>query len=72
MGVTYGRHIAGTITKGDSVLTLDEAAEILRLSSETVVKLFKAGRIHAVRTGGHSGKWRISRSAIDEFLRGES
>jgi len=70
--IIYGNHIAGGISRGESVLTLGEFAEILRLSRETVVNLIKAGRIRAVRTGVSSGRWRISQSAVDDFLRGES
>ncbi len=67
----YAKHLAGEISRGDSVLTLNEAAEILRLSRDTVKKLIREKRLKGVRTGGYSGKWRISQSAIEEFLRGE-
>lgn len=52
------------------VLTIDEAAGILRLHPDTVVKLITVGRIKAARTGLYSGKWRISETALEEYLAG--
>ena len=54
------------------VLTISEVAEILYLSGDTVKKLLNSGRLKGVRTGGYSGKWRISESALEEFLEGEA
>lgn len=70
--IIYGAHLKGGISKGDSVLTLEEAAEILRLSRDTARNILRDGRIKGVGTGGYRRKWQINRSELDEFLRGES
>ena len=53
------------------VLTISEVAEILRLSPGTIQNLLNSGRLKGVRTGAYSGKWRISESALEEFLKGD-
>jgi len=56
----------------NTVLTISEVAEQLRLSPGTVQKLLGEGRLRGVRTGPYSGKWRISQMAVEEFLNGSS
>ncbi len=52
-------------------LTVDQVASILRIRSQTVRDLLKAGRLPGVRVGGGSereGRWRIPRAVIEEML----
>lgn len=46
------------------VLTLAEAAKLLRLSTKTVGKLAAAGKIPGRRLDGANGRWRFSRRAL--------
>ena len=52
------------------ILTIPEVAAQLRFSTNTVRKLLHEGRLKGVRTGQYGGKWRISQTAVDEFVRG--
>ncbi len=52
------------------ILTIPEAAAQLRLCPNTIRKFLHEGRIKGVRTGQYGGKWRISQTAIDEFVQG--
>ena len=52
----YGWHQACGISKGDGVLILDEVAEILRLSRDTVRNILTDGCIKGVGTGSQRGK----------------
>jgi len=49
------------------VLTLEQAADLLRLSKDTVVKLTKAGKIGGQKAGH---QWRFLRSELERYLRG--
>ena len=49
------------------VLTIEEAAEFLRLSKDTVYSLAAGGLIPARKVGA---SWRILRSALEDWLRG--
>lgn len=53
----------------DRPLTLSEAADFLRVSDVTMRKLIHEGKVRAVKAGRD---WRITRAAIDEFLKGGS
>ena len=53
-----------------NVLTVPEVAEELRLSANTVKRLLRRGQLKGVRTGPYGGTWRVSQSAIEDFLRG--
>ena len=52
-----------------SVLTVDEAAEYLRIPKSSVYKLAQEGRIPSQKVGRH---WRFHRIALDEWLKGTS
>lgn len=52
----------------DDVLTPEEAAEILRVHPETIMRRLRKGEIPAAKIGK---QWRISRKTIDRMLRGE-
>lgn len=53
--------------KAQRPLDLMEAAEFLRISRTTMLRLLKRGDIQAVKVGG---QWRILRSALDDYLSG--
>ena len=46
-----------------------EAADFLRVSLSTMLKLLRAGEVKAVKVGR---QWRITRAALDAFLAGET
>jgi len=50
------------------VMSPKEAAEYLGISKVTLYKLLKNGEIPGRRLGY---QWRISKAALDEFLKGE-
>lgn len=45
-----------------------EAADFLRVSLSTMLKLLRAGEVKAVKVGR---QWRITRASLDAFLAGE-
>jgi len=53
----------------DDVLTIEEAAELLKLHDQTIYRKVRSGEIPAARIGR---RWRISRDVIERMLRGES
>jgi excisionase family DNA binding protein len=54
-----------TVQNLPSILTLEEAADYLRLSPDIVLQAAIAGKIPGQPIGEH---WRFLRSAIDEWL----
>jgi excisionase family DNA binding protein len=56
-----------TVQNLPSILTLEEAADYLRLSPDIVLQEAIAGKIPGQPIGDH---WRFLRSAIDEWLHG--
>ena len=56
------------MTQIHNVLKPAEAAEYLRLAPSTVYNLLNNGQLPARKIGG---SWRISRSALDGWLRGD-
>lgn len=48
----------------DKLLTIEEVAEILRVSSRSVNRYIESGRLKASKLG----LWRIKRSDLDRFL----
>ena len=60
---TKGRGIAPLI--GDRLLTLSEAAEVLRLSARTVREYVSRGEIEGRIIGG---RWRFRRADLDAFF----
>lgn len=57
------------MVRKDEVLTLEELAEYLKLSTSTVYKLVGEGKIPGNKIGRH---WRFSRKAIDSWLQKRS
>lgn len=53
----------------NEILTLEEAASVLRLSSKTLAKLIKKGKIEAKRTcDAKNAPYRILRENLLKFL----
>lgn len=48
----------------DKLLTLKETAKILRVSTRTILRYLKAGKLKASK----AGQWRIKQSDLDVFL----
>jgi len=53
----------------DAVLITREACDYLRISRPTYVKYLYTGRIKGIKAGKG---WRVLRSELDRFLKGES
>ena len=47
-------------------LTIEEAAELLRIHPETIRRLLRLKRLPGKKIGR---EWRISREALDEYMR---
>jgi len=54
------------MSERDEVLTADEAAELLRVHVQTVLKESREGRLPGVKVGR---EWRYSREALLQHLR---
>lgn len=59
------RHVA---TDSPKVLTVDEVADHLRLSTDAVRKLLQRGEIPGMKIGS---SWRIPKARFDAFLDGK-
>ena len=53
----------------DKIMTVEEVAEYLRVHFQTVLKLLRDGSIRAQKVGR---SWRILKSEVDKYLRGEN
>lgn len=53
----------------DELLTVEEVARELRVAKLTVYRAVENGRLAAVRLGSDSGRLRIPRSAVSDYLR---
>ena len=62
---TAKRETANAQAIGDRLLTLREAAEVLRLSTRTVREYVKSGEINGRIIGG---RWRFRRADLDAFF----
>ena len=49
----------------DKLLTIEEVAKILRVSTRTVNRYIESGRLRASRIG----QWRIKESDLEKFLK---
>lgn len=62
-------NLVSTDKKIDIVLySVKEAAEVLEISSRTVMTYIYSGKLKAAKIGG---KWKITKSNIERFMRGE-
>jgi len=59
---------AEEIIMSQSVLTVPEVAERLRLNEETVRRWLRTGKIQGVRLGGTRAGYRIPASEVDRLL----
>ncbi|MDD5658663.1 MAG: helix-turn-helix domain-containing protein [Actinomycetota bacterium] len=50
--------------KTDKLLTIEEVAEVLRVSTRTVIRYIESGKLKASKIG----VWRIKQSDVDVFL----
>jgi excisionase family DNA binding protein len=50
--------------KVDKLLTIEEVAEFLRVSTRTVIRYIESGKLRASKIGG----WRIKESDVQLFL----
>jgi excisionase family DNA binding protein len=62
---TGQRETGGALPIGEKLLTLREAAEVLRLSPRTVREYVQRGEIEGRIIGG---RWRFRRAALDAFF----
>lgn len=51
----------------DRFLTLDEAAQVLRVEGDDVVRLVERGELAAIRVG-HGGPWRVEARVLEAFI----
>lgn len=49
--------------------TLQEAAEILKVTSRSIHRYMRDGRLESRKVGG---RWRITQGAIESFIQGEN
>lgn len=54
-----------TSTEANSVLTIDDLAEYLKISKSTLYKLAQEGALPGQKIGRH---WRFHRDAVDRWL----
>lgn len=52
----------------DEVLTIKEAASLLRVSDDTIRRMIDEGKLPAFKVRGN---WRIKREEIEKIMRGE-
>jgi len=50
---------------GDEYLTIDQVAELLKVSAKTIRRLVRRSEIPGFKVGG---QWRIKRADIDEWV----
>jgi excisionase family DNA binding protein len=55
----------GVIMQGDDLLTIEEAAEYLKLSKRTTWRWCRSGRLPAFKIGH---QWRISKAELQELI----
>lgn len=48
----------------EKIYTLQEAADLLKVSTRSVLRYIKSGRLKATKIG----QWRVNESALNEFL----
>lgn len=53
---------------GDRLLTVEQVAEQLQVTTETVRRWLRAGELQGVRLPARNAGWRISRKALNEWL----
>ena len=56
-----------TVTE-DRLLTVEQVADQVQVSQETVRRWLRTGRLRGVRPGGSKIGWRVRSSDVDRFL----
>ncbi len=51
-----------------SILTVPEAAELARISPNTILRELNAGRLKGVKTRGDRGHWRTTVKAVYDWI----
>jgi excisionase family DNA binding protein len=70
MDATLDR-LASSVLEDGPLLTVDDAAQVLGVSVQTVRRMVDRGELAASQLGGHSGRpLRISASALNAAVRG--
>jgi excisionase family DNA binding protein len=57
-----------TDTDTDRLLTVEEAAERLRFSTETIRRMLRDGRLRGIRMGERRAGWRITERDLAAFI----
>jgi excisionase family DNA binding protein len=57
-----------TDTDTDRLLTVEEAAERLRFSTETIRRMLRDGRLRGIRMGERRAGWRIAERDLAAFI----
>ncbi len=65
MGKSLTAHLIKTMLSGDKIMTLEEVAEYLRLTPQTIYTWAQEKKIPAVKLGK---EWRFRRSLIDKWF----
>jgi len=52
----------------EKLLTLEETAKVLRVSTRTIMRYLKSGKLKASKVG----RWRIKEGDLEKFLKGNS
>jgi excisionase family DNA binding protein len=52
----------------DRLLTVEEAAERLRFSTETIRRMLRDGRLRGIRMGSTRAGWRVTESDLAAFI----
>lgn len=55
--------------KTDRLLTVPEVADRLRLSTETIRRMLRDGRLTGFRIGADNAGWRVSEADLMAFIR---
>jgi excisionase family DNA binding protein len=63
--IRMSKHKTAAPPIGEKLLTLREAAEVLRLSARTMREYLQCGEVEGRLIGG---RWRVRRAALDAFF----
>ena len=50
------------------ILTVDQVADVVQLSSKTVLRAIAAGHLEASRLGQGRAGWRVKKGAVDQWM----
>jgi excisionase family DNA binding protein len=66
MSATHNKPQAGAVNKSSAILTKQQAAEYLQVSTRYLEHAVRSGRLRAFKPTGKL--WRVSQSSLDAFL----